>query len=126
MSGTQAPDDEPLLPKAAARAGAEKSVGVFLDTENGIYFTYETREIKAGMYRALMRLLLVIAAFFTLFLMWGVCSTCILIVAASACGLSCIGAAPLVPTCIVGVLVVFLKGFTFGDEFASVSVHWKI
>ena len=105
---------------------AKKSHGFFFDHENGVYFTYEKREIKIAACRMVMKTLLLLSAFALYFLLWGVCDICILLVAAASCGGVCIGMDFLSTSCVAGVLAALFRGFRLGNEIAAVEIHWKM
>lgn len=127
---TQAPESEGerLIPTEAKDVvpGVVETPGAFWDSKHGVYFTYTKRDIKAAMCRALMKVLFMAGVFASLFLLWGVCDLCIMLVAVGSCALTCLGFPFLGPSCVLGALVCLLRGFRFGSELASVDVHWKI
>lgn len=112
--------------KKCGCAAENQPGGFFLDTNQGVYFTYRVHDIKIAMVRAVMRVVVLLTIFLLYFVFWGTSDVAILGLTLGSCAGTFIGLDFLLIPCWAGVIASLLRGFTLGSQIATIDVHWKI
>lgn len=134
LEGPNDPDAHPLIEKRGptpdkkveTTKGNETKKAYFWSYDEGIYFSYTTRELKIGFCRVVVQTVVIVFIFLVYFLSWGVCDICILLATIGSCAGSCVRIDWLAPSCWAGFLASLLRGYRIGSEIAHIDVQWKL
>lgn len=120
------PADAVAQPEAGTESKPAQKRALFWSSEQGIYFTFTSQELKLGFCRAVVRTTVIILIFLIYFLAWDVCDICILLTAIGSCAATCLRIDWLGPSCWAGFFASILRGYRVGSEIAHVDVQWKL
>jgi hypothetical protein len=98
---------------------------LFWSREHDIYFTLKSDEIRVAAYRALMRIITVLAFFGLYYILWSWYAMFTFTLAIFSCALSCLGLPFLGASCYAGILASLIHGIRIGNELVHVDVKWK-